>query len=281
MTQTSADRARRTFFSLRAGMIVMVALLIASVALQIFMTDQRCWLTSLSAYYYTPVRSMFVGALCAIGVSLLAYQGRTDTENVLLDYSGFLAFIVAFVPTGFEKRCSAEDTDASAAVTNNVIPLLAAGLVVTIWACCRWWSENGRSKPDEKAKVTLFVVLVFTALLVAVGTWLFFNNRQGFEDYAHGTAAFALFGGIFFVVVVNVARKARMIQGFKVVQLAGIGYFWIALIMLLTVSAFLVAKFGMDFEHAVFAVEAAMIVEFAVFWMVQTYEFKHEQVEAD
>lgn len=274
MTQTGEDRARRTFYSLRAGMIVMVAMLIASVALQIVRTDDWCWLTSISAYYYTPVRSMFVGALCAIGISLMAYQGRTDTENVLLDYSGFLAFIVAFVPTKFEAQCTAQAIDTSAAVTNNVIPLLAAGLVVTIWSCVRWWNVNEGSKPDVKAKVTLFVVLVITAALVAVGTYLFFHNRALFEAKAHGIAAYSLFGGIFLVVLVNVRRRA------KTAKLLLIGYFWVALTMALTVAAFLVAYLAFDVEHAVFVVEAAMIIEFAWFWLLQTSEFKHEQVTA-
>ncbi|HEX8868233.1 MAG TPA: hypothetical protein VF821_21425 [Lentzea sp.] len=272
MTQTGEDRARRTFYSLRAGMIVMVAMLIGSVALQIARTD--CWLYSISAYYYTPVRAMFVGALCAIGISLVAYQGRTDTENVLLDYSGFLAFIVAFVPTEFEDRCTAEKTDTSAAVTNSVVPLLVAGLVVTIWACFRWWSVNGGSKPDPKAKVTLFVVLIITVVLVGAGTYLFFADRDFFEANAHGIAAYSLFGGILLVVVTNVVRRAATVELFK------IGYFWVALIMVLTVAAFLVAYLAFDVKGAVFAVEFAMIVEFAWFWILQTREFKHEQVAA-
>lgn len=256
-------------------MIVMVALLFGSVVLQIYGTDEGCSLTSISAYFYTPVRSMFVGMLCAIGISLVAYQGRTDTENVALDYSGFLAFIVAFVPTGFEKRCSAQDVDTSAAVTNNIIPLLVAGLVVTVWACAKWWKDNGGSKPDRKGKVALFAALLVTLALVIVGTWFFFNDRQRFEENAHGTAAYALFAGIFFVVIVNVVRKAG--KNYEFANLVRIGYFWVALFMLATVSAFLVAYLGYEVEHAVFWVEAAMIFEFAVFWVIQTYEFKHEK----
>jgi hypothetical protein len=270
MTPKDDEAARRTFLAVRAGLIVMVAMLGGSVLLQIYGTDNGCSLTSISAYYYTPVRSMFVGMLCAMGISLLAYQGCTDTENVLLDYSGFLAFVVAFVPTGFEQRCSAEDVDTSAAVTNNVIPLLVAGFVVTVWACAKWLKDNGGSKPDENGKVALLVAWLVTLLLVISGTWLFFNEHQWFEDNAHGAAAYSLFGGIFLVVVVNTLRKAK--KDYSLGHLVKIGYFWIAVVMAVTIAVFLAVYLGTDFEHAVFWVEASMISEFALFWSFQTHE---------
>jgi hypothetical protein len=275
MTQDAADRARRTFFSLRFGMIVMVAMLLISVVLQIVVTDDMCRLNSISAYYYTPVKSMFVGALCAIGVSLMAYQGRMDTENVLLDYSGFLAFIVAYVPTGFEKGCSAQDASTSAGVVNNVFPLLAAGLVVTILACVRWWKRNGGSQPDVKANVVLGAVLVITVGLVAFGWLTFVYDYELFRAKAHGIAAYALFGGIFFVVVANARRRAGSWSPAKLIKFL---YFWIAVVMLVTVAIFLYFYLGRDVKQAVFWVEAAMISEFAVFWSAQTHEFWHEDV---
>ena len=42
---------------------------------------------------------MFIGALCAIGALLIVYKGSKDTEDVLLNLAGILAFVVAFVPT--------------------------------------------------------------------------------------------------------------------------------------------------------------------------------------
>jgi hypothetical protein len=53
---------------------------------------------SISSYYYTPMRNVFVGALCAMGVFLLCYRfGRLD--DVLGDVGGIAAIGVALFPT--------------------------------------------------------------------------------------------------------------------------------------------------------------------------------------
>ena len=54
---------------------------------------------SLSAFYYTPARGLFVGTLVAMGVALVAYRGYTRGENRLLNAAGALAMVVALFPT--------------------------------------------------------------------------------------------------------------------------------------------------------------------------------------
>ena len=54
--------------------------------------------TSLSEYYYTDVGPYFTGALCVIGVFLLAYRfGDRAPENYLTTAAGLSALVVAFV----------------------------------------------------------------------------------------------------------------------------------------------------------------------------------------
>jgi hypothetical protein len=56
---------------------------------------------SLSSYYYSGVREVFVGALCAIGVFLLTYKvAERSRENRLSTYAGVAAVLVALFPTG-------------------------------------------------------------------------------------------------------------------------------------------------------------------------------------
>ena len=76
----------------------MVVMLFASLIV-VAMTTGGCWQTSISAYYYTAAHSVFVASLCAIGILLITYRGSTDTEDILLDLAGVLAFVVAMVPT--------------------------------------------------------------------------------------------------------------------------------------------------------------------------------------
>jgi len=58
-----------------------------------------------SAYYYTPVRAILVGALVAIGFGLVVIQGRTTFEDSALNVTGMLAPLVAVVPTSDVGRC--------------------------------------------------------------------------------------------------------------------------------------------------------------------------------
>ena len=49
---------------------------------------------SISAYYHTPMRNVFVGILFAIGASLFLYKGYGTTEDFVLDAAGILALCI-------------------------------------------------------------------------------------------------------------------------------------------------------------------------------------------
>jgi hypothetical protein len=54
---------------------------------------------SISAYYYTSMRDVFVGSLCAIGVFLLSYRGYERADDVAGDIACVFAVGVAMFPT--------------------------------------------------------------------------------------------------------------------------------------------------------------------------------------
>jgi hypothetical protein len=54
---------------------------------------------SMSAYYYTHMRNVFVGALCALGVFLIAYAGYDQVDRWITNVAGLGAIGVAFFPT--------------------------------------------------------------------------------------------------------------------------------------------------------------------------------------
>jgi hypothetical protein len=56
---------------------------------------------SISSYYHTPMRDIFVGSLIAIGAFLWFYQGIPKIENFALNCAGILAIVVALTPTKF------------------------------------------------------------------------------------------------------------------------------------------------------------------------------------
>ena len=54
---------------------------------------------SMSGYYYTQMRDIFVGALCALGVFLVAYAGYDEIDRWITNIAGLCAIGVAFFPT--------------------------------------------------------------------------------------------------------------------------------------------------------------------------------------
>lgn len=63
--------------------------------------------TSISAYYYTNLREIFTGTLCAVGLFLIRYKGRGNVsiwknDNLLTNVAGIMALCVALIPTNPE-----------------------------------------------------------------------------------------------------------------------------------------------------------------------------------
>ena len=54
---------------------------------------------SMSGYYYTHMRNVFVGTLCALGVFLVAYAGYDEVDRWITNIAGIGAIGVAFCPT--------------------------------------------------------------------------------------------------------------------------------------------------------------------------------------
>src|ERR1700734_1342688 len=58
--------------------------------------------TSISNYYYTCLRDVFVVILCAVALFLFAYQGYDKTDKWVTNIAGIFGVTVAFVSTNFK-----------------------------------------------------------------------------------------------------------------------------------------------------------------------------------
>lgn len=97
-----AVRYVRSFLLLRVMVgVIGVGLPFALVLIDgIWFDGDRFPRTSLSAYYYSGVRELFVGALCATGVFLVAYKvAEVNLDNTLSLLAGVAALGVALFPT--------------------------------------------------------------------------------------------------------------------------------------------------------------------------------------
>ena len=266
-------KALDTYRYLRGGIPVMLVML--GVALIIERAHATCWQTSISAYYFTAARGVFVGAVCAIGTLLIVYKGSKDTEDVLLNLAGILAFVVAFVPTSRPVLlCGDSAMDAGAvssgASLGNVWALVVALVVARVaswWMYRRTGTDRGRSPLAEVAVwVQRGVLAVGLVTLIVVPDWFVAN--------AHGVAAVAMFVAFIGTVLINAFMAGRQDDD-KCPHRKAYHRFYqaISLAMVLTLVAAVTAHLVLSgFNHAVLVVEVALIVEFGAYWLVQTVE---------
>ncbi|GAA1903080.1 hypothetical protein [Lapillicoccus jejuensis] len=267
-----------TFRSVRVGIPLLLLTLLAAVALQVGQ-DGGCYLGSVSAYWYTAARSVFVAVLVAVGVLLVVHEGNSTWEDHALDFSGAFALVVGFVPlrplVAGEPgaRCPGADVPTAHrladAVSNNVLALLVGltGLVVVRWYVRRRTEHAARRGRTGRAS------LVVGTVVVAVGWVLQLVAPAVVREHGHVPAAVLLFAGVSGVVALNavpaLARRAGApVPGAPYLRLyQGV----LAELLLAFVVLGPLAALGIG-EHVVFWLEALLIAGFAVFWVVQTAE---------
>ena len=91
-------QVRETYFFLRLGTGILALLFPLLLGIVGKLAENTPLQESLSAYYYTGMRDVFVGVLCAIGFFLLLYKGFTKHENWALNIAGVLAMGIAIIP---------------------------------------------------------------------------------------------------------------------------------------------------------------------------------------
>ena len=267
---------------LRLAMVILVAVLAVSILFE--RLRATCLQGSISAYYYTPTHSIFVGALVTIGVVLVALKGRDAVEDLFFNLAGVLAFVVALVPTAQPAiLCSREggrlDIDTSAMVRNNV-PALLVGTALALLLAYGVARRQGKSTGIVIPKTTR-VGMTLSTLVLVIGVIWYFVWHDNFIRYAHGSTAIAMFVAIWFAVLVNAGWPRPLLRliyrGLGVVDLPDRpaerhlryrpGYRAISIFMVAAVAIVFVAG-----DHKVFWLEVLEIVPFALFWTLQTLE---------
>lgn len=260
----------KTYRHLRMGMIAVVGVL--AVAVVTHATLAGCWQTSISAYYYTSAHSVFIAVLCALGTCLIVYQGNSDTEDAILNFAGFLAFIVAMVPTSREPSCGGPGLpdlfDASPGVANNVFAVFFVAIVAELLRLfLRYKADPDQPPPSHWAKISTVIGYV----VIGVGAITFVVRPDWFEDYGHTVAAVTMFIGIVIVMVINAVSvgRSRHPQRRGYVR----AYRWVAVFMVVSLAGVAAARaIDPDFRHLILWTEVAVLAAFVMFWVIQTRE---------
>ncbi len=95
---------------------------------------------SISYYYYTHMRNLLVGGLCAMGVFLLFYVGRDRFDFWFTNAAGILAICVAFCPT--------HESGTAYTFVNHLHPVFAALLFLVLDVIALYLFTR-RTRPDR------------------------------------------------------------------------------------------------------------------------------------
>ena len=275
--------AVKTYRYLRISMVGAVVLLGVSILIERSNVD--CWQTSVSAYYYTPVRVIFVGVMMAIGLCLIVIKGSTTWEDATLNAAGMLAPIVAVVPTTDVGVCWSQspgplpvDDDGNLAgwvmanADNNITALLITGiaglLVAAVIASIATNNVRAIAEVGEPGmRLGLLAAMVF---LLSGG--VLFVVWDDFNAHAHGIAAVLMFLFLALAVGGN-AWERRSDAGRRT-------YFWLyaSIAAAMLIAPAIMFPLGSSWAHMVLILEATEITLFAIFWLVQTREHWGETV---
>lgn len=269
--ELSSTSTQRTYRHLRLAIVAAaVAVLVALVVVTIAVGP----VTSLSALYYTPGRTIFTGALFGTALALVALSGHS-VEQVLLDIAAVFAALIAVVPTPI----GAHDAPGS-------------GVRCPDGTICVPATESGA------AAVGVIVVAIMGILASAAAVWLAVQRRTTGTGVPTGVvvpAVVVTLVSIGFAVSLGVAAPALLVFGHLVVT----GAFFCIIIAVSVVSAitarrpwralYVVVSVGMALSLAYLAVvffmhlsgagtgqpwvlvgEVVLVVFFAVFWVGQT-----------
>ncbi|MDP8955506.1 MAG: hypothetical protein M3N24_00895 [Actinomycetota bacterium] len=273
--------ALKTYRYLRIGIVCAVVLLAASIGIEA--VKAGCLQTSISAYYYTPVRAIFVGSLFAIGLALIVFKGRGSRDDFLLNLAGMLAPVVAVAPTTDVGRCYSfppnplpleGDSLAQWVVTNidnNFRALLIVGGVGLGVAIITWFvTRNDPQRAAENQRGTV-AAMAGTAVVLLLAWWLL-ERWDDFYTLAHGYAAALMFAFLAAAILSNAWEERNTRRRVLTRTYVAIGLLMIAGVVFPALRLF-------D-EHVVFALEAYEITWFAVYWLIQTVENWDEEVAA-
>jgi len=115
---------------------------------------------SMSGYYYTDMRNVFVGALCALGVFLVAYAGYDDVDRWITNIAGFGAIGVAFCPTkpavcaAGGPACPASSVthlSTSQQVVGDLHVIFAAVTFIALGLMALRFAKGGMTPPGQSA----------------------------------------------------------------------------------------------------------------------------------
>jgi len=143
---------------------------------------------NISLYYYSGMRDVFVGALCAIALFLFFYKGYDRWDNISADLAALFALGIALFPTVPEGEYNAA----------AIIHFISAALFFTILSGMSFFLfTRGKSDPTQRKLVRnniyiacgLVMIISLISLLIF---YIFFNKQHPESRFVFWTETIAL-----------------------------------------------------------------------------------------
>ncbi len=140
--------------------------------------------SSISAYYHTAMRDIFVGLLCAIALFLFAYKGYENADAVAGNLACVFALGVAFFPTSVSEpftSCITEPVESSIISTIHYISAAGLFLVLSYFSLGLFTKKKEnptkmKMKRNKLYRICGFIMLACIAL-IAINS-LCINNMK-------------------------------------------------------------------------------------------------------
>jgi hypothetical protein len=270
----ASTSTQRTYRYVRLGIIG--AVLAIFVSLIAYATTSG-WPTSLSALYYTPARTVFVGALFAVSFGLLALSGHS-VEQAMLDLAGVVATIIAIVPTPIDEGdvpgraidCPGAPPCVPAPyvadIANGMVTFAVVGGAGVVLAVVLALVQRTISRS------LLVVILVAAAIILGMTLW-WALDPQTFVPWGHLVATIA------FLACMAMASVAAAVDAggtsFRALYIVIAVLFALSLFFVAVVSVLRLV--GVDLVDATGAPliligEAIALALFGMFWVAQTVQ---------
>lgn len=297
------DVAARTYFLLRWSMPVMLVWLVIAMGWEwwsVWQSDDMAYpMTSISAYYYTSAQPVFVGVLIGLGVLLIVIQGRTPWEDALMNTAGALAPFVALFPTPVDAAKDCTEAYCTSVILKAANP---AGIpnnheliefnvvaVAPIWAILTFYLAHlgiqgykaKKSTRLERAAPIASALAVFASGVVALRFWVASTESQEvFFKWAHLASAGTMVA-LLLLSIIPFAGWARRsdyrifhMWGFKILRNGFGAFLALAIALLIACGLLIVYLTPAGWNHKVLVIEAAALVPFAVYWVMQGFALR-------
>ncbi|MBI1804932.1 MAG: hypothetical protein HY033_06060 [Ignavibacteriae bacterium] len=144
--------------------IMGMALPVVACIWSVLFSDCHILLDSISAYYHTNMRDIFVGILCAVSFFLFAYHGYDNLDFITFKIASISALGIAFFPALINNKSSCINLAINASIITNILHYSSAAIFFIVLAFISIFlftkSKPNTRKEDRTTQKSIGIVFI-------------------------------------------------------------------------------------------------------------------------